>query len=226
MRLSILPARLAYAVVLGALVIGAAQPVSAQNPVLAADHFSLELNAQQAFSRAEDAIRAAGLTVDPATDLSRGGHKDNLTVLIHCVRNGNATLVDLEVATIGSRDACLAMRGFLAEFMKSGKGPAIRGDGFAGDWDTRSQGGFAFRMKLKQEGNRVTGTYEGGTTGTLDGTVTGNILRFRWVQANGSKGSGKLTLAGDGKAFTGFYSYGENFEADEGYWNGQRPAAK
>lgn len=194
----------------------------AQRPGLIAAHFPLPLSLARAFARADEAIRAANLNPDSPTTLSRGGHNDFLTVLIHCIENGKTTLVDLEVANNGHVDEAVAMRVFLAEFMKAGKAPV--GKGFSGAWETSAGG--SYKMTLLQQGNRVTGTYgNGGTKGTLEGTVEGNTLRFHWTQTNGNKGAGRFILSTDGKAFNGFWTYDDDPEKADKAWNGKRIGA-
>jgi hypothetical protein len=212
-------------IALAVLVAGACLQAAA-GPVLIAEHFSLSLPAVQAFKRADEALRAAGLQIDPPTAISRGGRNDFLTVLIHCIESGDRTLVDLEVAENGRGDEALAMRVFLTEYMKTGRAPAPTGGGlFSGDWDTRCFGGFTYKMRLTQKGDRVTGTYEGNTTGTIEGTVVGRVLRYRWSQSNGNKGAGKFSLEPDGKTFKGGYTYSDDPELSDRYWNGTRVGA-
>ncbi|MCW3054488.1 MAG: hypothetical protein JWN14_3658 [Chthonomonadales bacterium] len=197
----------------------------AQTPSLIADHFPLTLTQTQALTRAEEALRAAGLITYPPTAISRGAHNTFLSVLIHCIGNGKTTLVDLEVAANGHTDECEAMRTFLSDFMKTGKTSA--GTGFSGEWDTVSLvGGQSYKMKFLQKGNRVTASYEnGGTKGSLEGTMNGNVLRFHWTQTNGNKGAGKFTLAADGKTFKGFWTYEDDPDKADKAWNGTRIGA-
>ncbi|WP_292304355.1 hypothetical protein, partial [Mesorhizobium sp.] len=70
----------------------------------------------------------------------------------------------------------------------------------------------------------VFGNYQGsdGSAGKIIGEVNGNILRFAWVQRDGTKGSGKFMLADDAQSFDGSYSFGSNPDAVEGSWNGTR----
>ncbi len=52
----------------------------------------------------------------------------------------------------------------------------------SGKWDLTvvSQGGTAHpSMMLKQEGERLTGTYEGNVSGSLEGTIKGDEINFR-----------------------------------------------
>jgi hypothetical protein len=75
-------------------------------------------------------------------------------------------------------------------------------------------------INLTQEGNRVTGTY--GQQGKLEGTVNGDVLRFKFSQ-NGGQGAGVFTLAPDGKSFSGQRVFTENPNNEpDGAWSGRR----
>jgi hypothetical protein len=70
---------------------------------------------------------------------------------------------------------------------------------FAGKWDLRVViGGGSFALNLEQAGSRVTGTYSP-QDGTIDGLVTGQVLRFQWTQAGGYKGNGFLEMNAEGR---------------------------
>jgi hypothetical protein len=70
---------------------------------------------------------------------------------------------------------------------------------FAGKWDLRVIiGGGSFALNLEQAGSQVTGTYSP-QDGTIDGVVTGQVLRFQWTQAGGYKGTGFLEMNAEGK---------------------------
>ncbi|TIS54663.1 MAG: SH3 domain-containing protein [Mesorhizobium sp.] len=94
---------------------------------------------------------------------------------------------------------------------------------FGGSWSANADN-VAYSLSLKQNGNGVSGRYQGddGSAGKITGKVSGNILRFAWVQTDGTKGSGKFMLSGDGRSFTGSYSFGNDPDAVEGSWNGTR----
>ncbi|RWM25610.1 hypothetical protein [Mesorhizobium sp.] len=94
---------------------------------------------------------------------------------------------------------------------------------FGGSWSANADN-VAYSVSLKQNGNGVSGRYQGddGSAGQINGKVSGNVLRFSWVQRDGTKGSGKFVLAGDGRSFNGSYSFGNNPDAVEGTWNGTR----
>ena len=83
---------------------------------------------------------------------------------------------------------------------------------WSGHWDTYWRDGEA-QMQLKQEGDRVTGTYEPGE-GRIEGRTAGRILRGSWFQ-DGTEGPTMFALSEDGQSFTGRFVDGE-------YWNGKR----
>ena len=92
---------------------------------------------------------------------------------------------------------------------------------FDGVWQT-AFGTLRTRITLRQSGNRVTGTYTW-ADGKIEGTVTGNVLRFKWTQSNGRKGAGHFILKPDGKSFEGYWSYTDDPDNKSGgSWNGTR----
>ncbi|RVD46353.1 SH3 domain-containing protein [Mesorhizobium sp. M4B.F.Ca.ET.169.01.1.1] len=95
--------------------------------------------------------------------------------------------------------------------------------GFGGSWSANADN-VAYSLSLKQNGNGVSGRYQGddGSAGQINGKVSGNMLRFSWVQKDGTRGSGKFTLSDDGQSFAGSYNFGNNPDAVEGSWNGTR----
>ncbi|WP_245508978.1 MULTISPECIES: hypothetical protein [unclassified Mesorhizobium] len=95
--------------------------------------------------------------------------------------------------------------------------------GFVGSWSANADN-VAYVLSLNQNGNGVSGRYQGddGSAGQINGKVSGNVLRFSWVQKDGTRGSGKFTLAADGQSFAGSYNFGNNPDAAEGSWNGTR----
>lgn len=74
-------------------------------------------------------------------------------------------------------------------------------------------------VRLVQAGMRITGTY-GAQNGTLEGTLSGNILTGRWSQS-GKSGSFRFTFAPD-RSFTGQWSYNNDPNVDGRAWNGRR----
>ncbi|TIS45373.1 hypothetical protein [Mesorhizobium sp.] len=95
--------------------------------------------------------------------------------------------------------------------------------GFGGSWSANADN-VAYDLSLQQNGNGVSGRYQGddGSAGQITGKVSGNVLRFSWVQKDGTRGSGKFTLAADGQSFAGSYNFGNNPDVVEGSWNGTR----
>jgi hypothetical protein len=76
-------------------------------------------------------------------------------------------------------------------------------------------------LTLKQVGTRVTGTYPD-LNGTLEGTVTGKVLRFQWKEGESGKGSGRFILSDDGNSFTGFWDYGDKPDEAANGWDGKK----
>jgi hypothetical protein len=57
---------------------------------------------------------------------------------------------------------------------------------------------------------------------SLRGKVTGNVLRFTWVE-DGGQGAGRFTLSSDGESFEGTFSRTSNpDDTSGGSWNGTR----
>lgn len=94
---------------------------------------------------------------------------------------------------------------------------------FSGTWNATAQGS-AYTMRLDHDGDRVAGTYtaDDGSSGRIDGAVSGNVLRFSWQQEDGLRGAGKFTLSEDARSFRGSFSLGDDPDVEEGSWNGRR----
>jgi hypothetical protein len=111
--------------------------------------------------------------------------------------------------------------------VRSGGGGAGGGGGggnnvgnFTGEWDTGIDG-YGFYMRLRQDGNHVTGDIDNGH-GRIEGDVTGRTLRFHY-NWNDSKGSGTYVLSDDGRTFKGFFSNTDDPNNNSrGYWNGTK----
>lgn len=88
---------------------------------------------------------------------------------------------------------------------------AASGD-WTGTWDTRWREGGA-RLELHQHDDRVDGTYAA-YNGTVDGVVSGRVLKGQWHQGTKSGGF-DFVLAPDGRSFIGRYESGE-------WWTGAR----
>lgn len=100
--------------------------------------------------------------------------------------------------------------------------PASTGDetGFNGHWVTEAGG-----MDLAVTGDKVKGTYDQ-NDGEVEGTLAGNVFKGKWYEAPTYKepedgGDLELTLAEDGKSFTGKWRSGSEGEWKAG-WNGKR----
>jgi hypothetical protein len=99
-----------------------------------------------------------------------------------------------------------------------GAAPPPAAASFAGQWNT-NDGYQDVAMTLRQDGNRVTGTYEH-RGGVIEGTVTGNTLSLTWRQDDRS-GTGSFTLSADGNRFDGTWT-ADAGDPREGTWIGQR----
>ncbi|MBA3726498.1 MAG: hypothetical protein H0W86_08600 [Armatimonadetes bacterium] len=87
---------------------------------------------------------------------------------------------------------------------------------FSGTWNTTYG-----QMMLTLTGQRVAGTYTSGD-GVIEGTVTGDIMRFRWLErGSGRGGPGAFTLSEDGNSFTGRWGY-DDVDQEPGPWTGTR----
>ncbi|WP_237214488.1 mechanosensitive ion channel family protein [Falsiroseomonas oryziterrae] len=89
---------------------------------------------------------------------------------------------------------------------------AAQAASWTGTWDTRWRGGGAM-IDLRQDGNRVTGTYPL-YNGRIEAEVQGRELRGRWIEGD-RFGSFLFVLAEDGATFMGRFDTGE-------WWTGGR----
>ncbi len=61
------------------------------------------------------------------------------------------------------------------------------------------------------------------TVNSIKGTVTDNVLRFKWRQEEGGHGAGRFTMSSDGESFDGTFSTTDNpDDTSGGTWNGTR----
>ncbi|MFO8005686.1 mechanosensitive ion channel family protein [Thioalkalivibrio sp.] len=111
------------------------------------------------------------------------------------------------VAVLGLAVVLLAL---LSSAAASGAGD------WSGVWDTQWRDGGAV-MKLRQEGDRVFGTYPG-FEGVMQGRVEGNQLSGTWTDAAGS-GEFTFSIAPDRQSFMGRFGTGE-------WWTGKRTDAE
>jgi MscS family membrane protein len=91
---------------------------------------------------------------------------------------------------------------------------AAQAASWTGSWDTRWRGGGAM-LDLRQEGDRVTGTYPL-YDGRIEAQVRGRELHGRWVEGD-RFGSFLFVMAEDGQSFMGRFDSGE-------WWTGGRVA--
>ncbi len=57
---------------------------------------------------------------------------------------------------------------------------------------------------------------------SITGTVTDNVLRFKWIE-DGGRGAGRFTMSADGRSFQGTFSLTDNpDDTSGGTWNGTR----
>src|SRR5262249_48421740 len=90
------------------------------------------------------------------------------------------------------------------KFVTSTNAAASKTGDFSGAWHS-GVGRFSSprEIRLSQSGTQVTGSCSfvyGGRTygGSIEGTVTGDTLKFRWSGPEGRKGEGVFTLGADG----------------------------
>ena len=110
-------------------------------------------------------------------------------------------------------------KNFIAAFMCTliiGLSTALFAATFSGDWETNWG-----PLHLSQNGNTVTGNYEGDYPGTMTGTIKGNRLSFNWEGSNGEKGKGYFILSEDGNSIAGSWG-SENSDSNGGEWTGER----
>jgi hypothetical protein len=72
------------------------------------------------------------------------------------------------------------------------------------------------RVDLEQDGTRIVGSYACCGGGRIRGTLTGNVIRYRWSQP-GASGHGVWAI-GEGGGLYGSWGYDAD-EADGGAWN-------
>jgi len=81
-------------------------------------------------------------------------------------------------------------------------------------------------MEFTQNGNQVTGTYPH-DSGKIKGTVSGNVLTGTWSESPSysppnDAGDIVVTLADDGKSFSGNWRYGTATGKWDGNWEATR----
>jgi hypothetical protein len=93
---------------------------------------------------------------------------------------------------------------------------------FEGKWDLSASTGTQVKLKLKQDGKRVSGGYTP-FGGTVDGTVSGNTMSFKWTQAEpAATGTGTFQMLDTKpKSFKGSFAI-DGKPNSGGAWNGVR----
>jgi hypothetical protein len=193
-----------------------AQRTTSTAPNLTVMNEWLNITQQTCMGRAGEALRAAGLTPHQPLPQFYGGNNADLFAIITCV-NAPSNQVYAHVAVAGAPDRgdTWGTANLLIEFMRAGRrpgGPASTGN-LSGEWKTD----FGL-MTLTQQGTSVTGAY-GTSGGRLSGTLSGNVLRFRWEQSNGS-GSGRFEFKGN--TFDGGWCRCDNPDGMTSNWKGSR----
>jgi Tc toxin complex TcA C-terminal TcB-binding domain/Neuraminidase-like domain/Salmonella virulence plasmid 28.1kDa A protein len=84
--------------------------------------------------------------------------------------------------------------------------------------------GRAGTLVLRQKGDRVSGTFDGGVT--VEGVLSGLLVSGFWCQASpAGEGTFELAFAADGASFQGQWRNGYVGPWDNAPWNGTRPAS-
>jgi hypothetical protein len=96
------------------------------------------------------------------------------------------------------------------------KKKVVAGTTFTGTWQTPWG-----KVTLVHAGSKVSGAYSGKFTGSLDGQATDGVVTLTWIQTNGERGKARLTLAKDGRSFTGTWG-SRTSSTNGGAWNGKR----
>lgn len=212
-----------------------AQKTHTTAPNLTTWGFSLNLNQQGCMGRARDALRAAGLTLHNPTPSAFGGDNENLFAIITCAPCTTRLFVHIAVAGTPNRGDTYGTAKFLGDYMQTGRNPGggggtssvapQGGSNFGGAWTT-TDSGYPGTLSVRQDGNRVSGTYILTTlnkNGRIEGTVTGKMLLFRWSLSDGRSGSGHMILSDDGRSFDGYWSEtNDPYNKSGGHWFGQR----
>jgi len=86
---------------------------------------------------------------------------------------------------------------------------------FSGEWNTNYG-----PMRLRQNGYQVEGEYYDNYSGTLWGTVNGNVLDFNWKESAWMRGNGKFIMSSDNNAFNG--GWGNKRNPTKNSWTGSR----
>ncbi len=101
-----------------------------------------------------------------------------------------------------------------------GKRPKKESTAYTGIWDTNFG-----RVRLVQDGDAVTGTYESGGEATIQGTVTGRKLTFTYKE-EAAQGEGWFELSPDARSFDGKWRSTSAKSSTWQNWNGSRVVAE
>jgi hypothetical protein len=90
---------------------------------------------------------------------------------------------------------------------------------FAGLWNLVSGGAFPYIVTLRQDGDKLSGSYvagnnqiKNGNGQILDGKVLGDMAYFRWTQDGGRAGTGWLRMGTRNRTFSGAFRNGNDPE--------------
>jgi hypothetical protein len=97
--------------------------------------------------------------------------------------------------------------------------PLSSGTSFAGTWESTWG-----KLVLRQEGNRVSGSFTGFREGGLTGTLDGDVWHFIWDQrVPHQHGNGFMQLSPDGQHLEGRWGYLKD-DIEGGRWAGDKTA--
>ncbi|HEX3083817.1 MAG TPA: hypothetical protein VHP99_04780 [Pyrinomonadaceae bacterium] len=199
---------------------------AAAQPTMSRGEQLLPISYNECIRRAEQAYLAEGWV-----NIGKGGafvnaFKENNGAYITCnVAPENKTWVNIFVASnSGDGGVPGAERVKLQRRMSDPSGSSGNNlNSFAGEWNASVQNGYSFKMSLRQDGNRVTGTHDDNRT-IIEGVVDGRTLRFRYIyKDNSTRGAGTLVLSDDGRSLSGFYSHTDDpNNGSNGSWKATR----
>ncbi len=92
----------------------------------------------------------------------------------------------------------------------------------AGTNGANAPGAIAVTVTLQRKGDKVTGSYEGARTGSVDGKLSGHTLRGTWSEGTTDNANGTFAwdFTQDWANFSGTYRSRDGVQA--GSWNGQK----
>jgi hypothetical protein len=98
---------------------------------------------------------------------------------------------------------------------------------FAGTWaiwKLTSEFSTNITLSISQKGDKITGTFPS-KNGTIEGTVIGRNLRFKWESDEGS-GSGMFSISTSKVAFGGWFNEGDDPDVEGTRWHGERTSVR